>query len=197
MEKQQDSKEFNHEAGFKIIYEMIESAKSKIGKNYFYYLFWGYWVVAACLLEYFLIKVANYPYHYLVWTIMMPLGCFITLVFYTRMKRTVNSKTFIGTTMGFLWGGWFISFIILLVFANLKHDYTLILPMTMAMYGLAIFVSGGVVQFRPLLLGGIVAWLGSIGAFFVPYLGQLVILTGVVIISYIIPGHLLKQLSKA
>jgi len=197
MEDQTNMKEFNHEAGLKVIYEMIESAKSKIGKNYFYYLFWGYLVVATCLLEYLLITVARYPYHYLAWTVLMPLGSLITLIFYLRQKKSVKSKTYISTTMGFLWGGWLISFVILIVFANLKHEYTLILPMAMAMYGLAIFISGGVVNSRPLLFGAVVAWMASVAAFFVPYLGQLLIMTGVVIVSYIVPGHLLKRQSKA
>jgi len=197
MENNSNIKEFNHEAGLKVIYEMIESAKSKIGKNYFYYLFWGYLVMATCVIEYLLIAVVKYPQHYIVWPVLMVSGTLVTFLFYLREKRAVTSKTFIGTTMGFLWSGWVISFVILLLFANLKQDYNIIIPVTLAMYGLAIFVSGGVVNFRPLLLGAVVAWMGSVAAFFVPYQGQLMIMMGVVVVAYIIPGHILKNKSKA
>ncbi|MBN1790610.1 MAG: hypothetical protein JW830_08950 [Bacteroidales bacterium] len=188
--------ELSHETSFKIIYEMIESAKAKIGKNYFYYLFWGYLIVATCLLEYFLITVVKYQEHYLVWPVLMPLGALITLFFYLRQKRNNTSKTYIGITMSYFWGGWMISFSVLMLFANLKQEYMVIIPVILAMYGLAAFVSGGVVSFRPLVWGAALAWAAAVVSYFLPYLAQLMVLAGVVAISYIIPGHMLMQLSK-
>jgi len=47
-----------------------------------------------------------------------------------------------------------------------------IFPVVIAMYGLASFVSGGVVNFKPLIIGAVIAWLASVAAFFVPYLYQ-------------------------
>jgi hypothetical protein len=192
----QNLNELSHETSFKIIYEMIESAKAKIGNNYFYYLFWGYLIVATCLLEYFLITAVKYQEHYLVWPILMPLGVLITLFFYLRQKRNNTSKTYVGITMSYFWGGWMISFSVLMLFANLKQEYMVIIPVILAMYGLAAFVSGGVVSFRPLIWGAVLAWTAAVVSYFLPYLAQLLVLAGVVIISYIIPGHMLKQLSK-
>jgi len=197
MENETYTKEFNHEAGLKVIYEMIELAKSKIGNNYFYYLFWGYLVVVACITEYILITAVKYSQHYLVWLILMPVGTLITLLFNFRQRRKAEKRTFVGTTMIYLWSGWFFSFVILLLFANLKQEYTLIIPLSLAMYGLAIFVSGGIVNFRPLIIGAVLAWMASVASFFVSYPAQLVIMAGVVIVAYIIPGHILRTKSKA
>jgi len=192
----QNSQEFSHEASLKIIYEMIESAKSRIGKNYFYYLFWGYLVAITCLLEFFLITVVKYPGHYLVWAILMPLGALITLVFYFRNKSGIQSKTYVGSTMSYFWSGWFFSFLILMLFVNMKQEYMMIIPIILAMYGLADFVSGGIVSFKPLIWGAVVAWVAAIVSFFIPYLAQLLVLTGVIVLSYIVPGHMLMHLSK-
>jgi hypothetical protein len=196
MENNTNIKEFSPEASLKIIYEMIEATKSEIGKNYFYYLFWGYLVAITSILEYFLIAAVEYSKHYLVWPVLMTAGTIVTLVFYIRTHKASLSKTFIGTTMGYLWAGWFISFCILILFIILKGDHGLILPVIMAMYGLAIFVAGGIVSFKPLLIGAIVAWIGAIASFFTPYTAQLMILAGVVIVSHIIPGHILRNKSK-
>ena len=192
----QNLNELSHEASLKIIYEMIESAKAKIGKNYFYYLFWGYLVAFTCLLEYFLITVVKYPEHYLVWPILMPLGALITMGFYLKQKGNYASKTYVGTTMSYFWGGWVVSISVLMLFANLKQEYEMIIPIILAMYGLAAFVSGGVINFRPLIWGAVLAWTAAIASYFVPYLAQLLVLTGVVIVSYIIPGYMLMHLSK-
>jgi hypothetical protein len=197
MENNADNKDFHPEASLKIIYEMIESAKSKIGSNYFYYLFWGYLVAVTCLIEFVLITLVKYSGHYLVWPVLMAAGALVTVLFYVREKKTHSSKSFIGTTMSYLWLGWAVCFCILLLFLNLRHDYTLILPMIMAMYGLAVFISGGVVNFKPLIFGAVIAWIASVVAFFVTYPVQLIIMVGVVLAIDIIPGHLLKNKSKA
>jgi hypothetical protein len=196
MENNTNTNEFSPEASLKVIYEMIESAKTKIGRNYFYFLFWGYLVAFTCIMEYILIVLEN-PKHYLLWPVLMMAGTIVTLIFMWKEQKSATSKSFIGTTMGFLWSGWFISFAILILFVNLRKDWGLILPMIMTMYGLAIFVAGGVINFRPLLIGAVVAWIASVVAFFVPYPVQLMILAGLVIVSHVIPGHILRNNSKA
>jgi hypothetical protein len=195
METNIENKNFNHEEGFKIIYQMIESAKSTVGKNYKYYLIWGYLVIISCVAEYLLIALAHYKYHYMIWPVLMLLGCILTVILVLHQRKLNRVKSYIGSFMSYLWGGWFVSLVILLVFVNLKHDYNLIIPLVLAMFGLAIFVSGGIVSFRPLLIGGILAWSASILTFFMPYLTQLVVMAAVVIISYIIPGYILKTVS--
>ncbi|HLO60799.1 MAG TPA: hypothetical protein VK179_18755 [Bacteroidales bacterium] len=196
MENNVTSKEFNPEAGLKVIYDMIQSAKARIGKNYFYYLFWGYLVAFTATLEYLLIAVFEYPKHYMVWPVLMMAGLIVTIAFYLGEKKTQKSRTFIGTAMEFLWLGWLICFAILVLFANLRHDYTLIIPVILAMYGLAIFVAGGMVSFRPMIVGGILAWMASVGSYFVDYPIQLIILAVLVIVSHIVPGHILKHQSQ-
>ncbi len=192
METRNNSEEFNPEASLKVIYEMLQSTRAKIGKNYFYYLFWGYLVAATCIAEYVLITVVEYNKHYLVWPAFMVIGLFISLIFYFRDNKARTSRSYVGTTIGLLWSGWFVSLCILILFLNLKGDYLLILPVIMSMYGLAVFVTGGVVSFRPLMFGAVLAWTGSMIAFFEPYTIQLIIMIAVVIFSYVIPGYILK-----
>jgi hypothetical protein len=132
----------------------------------------------------------------MVWPVLMGLGAIASGIFYFRIKKQRSSKTHIGQVMSYLWGGWLVSFLILIVFANLNEDYAAILPLTLVMYGLGIFVSGGVIDFRPLIFGGILSWIAAVVSFFQPHTVQLLIMSGVVILSYIIPGHMLRRLSK-
>ena len=187
---------FNHEAGLKVIYEMIESARSKIGSNYFYYLLWGYLVAFTCAAEYILIKLGNYARHYMVWPVFMGIGLAVTLFFSLRQKKAAGSKTFIGTAMIYLWSAWIVSFLIFIGFANLNQDYEMIFPVTLVMYGLGIFIAGGLVDFKPLIIGAVLSWGASVAAFFSPYQVQLLIVFVAVIMAYIIPGHILKNKSK-
>jgi len=54
-----------------------------------------------------------------------------------------------------------------------------------------------VVNFKPLLFGAAVAWIASVIAFFVTYPVQLILLAAMVTVSHIIPGHILRNKSKA
>ena len=66
-------------------------------------------------------------------------------------------------------------------------------PLVMLIYGIWLFISGGALKFRPLIIGGIVNWLLGITAFFFAFEMQLLILALAVLLGYIIPGHLLKR----
>lgn len=64
MENNANTGELNPEASLKLIYEMIDAARTKIGKNYFYYLFWGYLVASKHSLLYWpecLLFLISYP----------------------------------------------------------------------------------------------------------------------------------------
>ena len=191
-----ENSSFNPEEGLKTIYAMIQRAKSTIGNNYRYYLLWGYLVLTACMLEYLMIKLTAYKQHYIVWPVLMGLGALVSGFWALGRKRKSSSISHIGNVMSYLWGGWFVCFLILLLFANLGGEYSSILPLVLAMYGLGIFISGGVVDFKPLIIGGIISWAAAVLAYFQPYTQQLLLMSAVIIVSYIIPGHMLRRLSK-
>jgi hypothetical protein len=196
METFDENRNFNHEDGLKTIYAMIQKAKSTIGGNYRYYLLWGYLVLSACLLEFILIRLVHFNRHYIVWPLLMGFGALVTAMWTIRQRIGSKSQSHIGRVMGYLWGGWLVSFLILMLFANLRQEYDVILPLTLAMYGLGIFVSGGVVDFKPLIIGGIISWMAAVLTFFQPYTLQLLLVSVVIIVTYIIPGHMLRVLSK-
>lgn len=69
-------------------------------------------------------------------------------------------------------------------------------PMVMLIYGMWLFISGGALKFKPLIIGGIINWILAIAALFVMFQTQLIILAAAVLLGYIIPGHMLRQKFK-
>ena len=196
METNNESRGFSYEDGLKTIYAMITSTKNTIGENYLFYLLWGYLVGLACISEYILMRVLHYERHYMVWPVLMGLGMVLSGVLTFRMQRGRTHRTFIGSIMSYLWGGWLVSFLIIIYFSTQLQNHNLIMPITMVMYGMGIFISGGVINYRPLIIGGIISWIAALVAYFQPYNLQLLIMTATVIVSYIIPGHMLRMESK-
>lgn len=174
----------------KLIEEMIASAKGNIKEGSVFYLIWGWLVLIAAMLNYVLLNVVTTPYHWFPWAILMPLGGIISMIVGNRKKSKQNVKTYVDRAMGFLWGGFGATLLAVLV-AMPKIGPTVAYPMMIFLYGLGTFVSGGILNFKPLKLGGIACWfIGSV-AVYVEFSNQLLLLALVIVVSYLIPGHLL------
>jgi hypothetical protein len=196
MDTKTENTEFSYTDGLKTIYAMIETTRGNIGKNYLYFLIWGYLVALASVSEYLLIRIFHFSRHYLVWPVLMSIGLVISILLSFQQRKSRTHRTIIGSMMAFLWSGWLVAFLILLFYATVRNDFRMILPITLVMYGLGVFVSGGILNFRLMIVGGIIAWIASLISFFQPYDIQLLIIFATVVIAYIIPGHLLFRVTQ-
>jgi hypothetical protein len=119
----------------------------------------------------------------------------IVTIVYSRKRENKAVTTYIGESMGYLWTGIGISFFVLsFIISNMREDgWYYGYPFFILFYGLGTFVSGKILQFRPLVIGGIFNWLLACVCVFVPYDYQLLIAAAAILTSYIIPGHLIAN----
>jgi len=175
-----------------IIHEMIAVSKGKIKENSFFYLLWGWLVLIASLSHYFLLKI-EYEQAYLPWPILMTLGGIASAIQGIRLGKKSNVITIIDKAMMYLWWGFVVMiFIVLVMTSYQKINWTSTYPLIIALYGLGTFVSGGILKFKPLIIGGIGAWIISITAFFVAPINVLLLTALSIVIAYLIPGYMLK-----
>jgi len=64
------------------------------------------------------------------------------------------------------------------------------------MYGMPTFLSGIILKFRPLIIGGVCCWVFSFFSSFVASEYQSLFIAAAVIVAWIIPGYILKQIFK-
>ena len=69
-------------------------------------------------------------------------------------------------------------------------------PFILALVGLATFVSGSIYRFLPLIFGGIIFWISSMGCMYFNGPEQLLIDAGATFLGYILPGIMLWRKSK-
>lgn len=184
-------KEISQEESLKIISDMIGQAKSNLAKGgSFYFLLWGFVVAIANLSAYYLVVVVNYPKPYIVWLIMIPAGI-ATIVYSVRHKKRAKVHGHLDKIYGQMWLGVFVCIMITLVFMNKieMQQNAIILLIT----GLATFVSGRMLNFTPLVLGGIALWIASVFAFTVSPVEQNLVAGIAIIVGYVIPGFLLRR----
>lgn len=180
--------------GLAIIEAMINKAKNRFSENGFLYLLWG-WVIFACsIAQFMLLNVFHYERHYLVW--MLTWVAVIIQIFYLyRRKRRKTVRTYTDDIIGYVW----ITFVILMVLMGflvsrtLDDQHFMFLDVVfLALYGMPTFLSGIILKFRALVIGGICCWVLSAVATVVQSEYQLLFLAAGVITAWIIPGYLLR-----
>ncbi len=190
---------FDPQQSLLLIESMINRAKDKFAEDGSMYLLWG-WVVFVCSLSQFvLLHFFKYPYHYLVWIIAWIIAIYQAI--YTRKKHKYRKvRTYTSYILGYVW----ITFVIVIFLLTILMGqlttgeyYTHINPILLTIYGMPIFLSGIILRFKPLIIGGIGCWILSIIAMLiVNYDYQFLMIPVAMIIAWIIPGYLLRAKYK-
>jgi hypothetical protein len=182
----------DHTEKLNLIYEMIENSKTNLSSSAFFYLLWGWLVLVASLTHFFLMKV-HVDYSYLVWPAMMIAGMIASTVKGIRLGKQTKVWTHIDTALVYLWWGFFFTIVVFLAFAIAgRMSWNVTDALIISLYGLGTFVSGGILKFRPLIIGGICSWVIALFAFWVREEYVLLLIAASVIIAYLIPGYMLK-----
>ena len=191
---------FSPQQSLFLIQSMIDKTKGNISQNRFYFLMWGWIAFIGIMGQFFLKVVMEYRHHYAIWLITI-VGTIISIIYTIKNKKREAVKTYIGDAMGFLWTGMGISFFILsfiITFMDTnKTGWLYCYPFFILMYGLGTFVSGKLLQFKPLIIGGIINWILACIAVFFEFDYQMLFAAAAILTSYLIPGYLIKPTSNA
>ena len=76
---------FSPQQSLQLIESMINRAKDKYAEDGFMYLLWGWLVFACSIMQFVLLHVFGYTYHYIVWLATIPV--FIYQAYYVKKKR--------------------------------------------------------------------------------------------------------------
>jgi hypothetical protein len=182
---------FTPQQSLMLIQTMIDKTKGNLSRNRFYFLLWGWYTFIAIITQFILKVVLHYERHYLVWLGVIP--AVIGTVIYTfkqNKRRTV--RTYVGESMASLWTGVGVSFFVLsFIISSSKEGWMFSYPFFILLYGLGTFISGRILKFTPLVVGGVINWVLACLAGYVHYDYQMLLAAIAILTSYIIPGHLL------
>ncbi len=183
------------EQSLQVIQSMINKTKQDMSDNSIYFLVWGWITFIACTGQFILKHFVKYEKHYMVWLLIL-VGIAFSIYQGRKQEKTQRVKTYVGDSMKYLWMGMGICFFVLsMILSKIGWD-SAVFPFFIMMYGLGTFVSGNILQFRPLIIGGISAWVLAIGAAYVEYDYQMLFGAAAILISYIIPAYMFRFKNK-
>lgn len=185
------NEELSKDESLKLITEMIGQAKRNLAKGgSFYFLLWG-WVIALANLGHYLIDRNDwYEHPYVVWLLVIP-AVIITIIYSARRDSKAKIVSHYDRVYGQIWMAIFIAIMILLVFmAKLDFNQNAVI---LLFSGLGTYLSGFLLRFKPLILGGIALGISSVIAFNVSVMDQYLVAAVGLVLGYLIPGYLLKR----
>lgn len=190
-------KEFNETESLALIQEMIENSKARLGESSFFFLLWGWLVLIASLLH-FILLFTGFQYPYLPWPVVMAIGGIVAGIAGYRMKKRSGIKTYLGTSMKYLWLSFAVTMFFILFSAGLgKITWEMSNVLIIALYALGTFATGGIIKFKPLIIGGIASWIIACASLFIAPQYTLLSIALSIVIAYLIPGYLLKSKEKS
>jgi hypothetical protein len=184
-------KDFSPQESLLLIRSMIETTKHSISDNSHFFLLWGWATMIGCITQYFLLVVVHFEKHYYAWFV-TPVAVAIHLIFISRYKKDQQVKTFISEATESVWiiiGASYMA--LFFVFYHIGWQYCF--PFYIMLYGIGTFISGSLIKFKPMKIGGIICLCLAAATSYVPYTTQILLMAFAILISYIIPGYLLRN----
>jgi hypothetical protein len=191
----EDNQNFSAEQSLQVIQAMIQKAKNDVANNSFYLLLWGWLIFIAALLNFGLMKFTRFEQPYLAWNLVW-IGAIASIIKGIKDSKKIAVKTFVGETMkvfgisqGILYFG--------LAFFFGKYDlWAVAFPLYILVYAVTCFFMGALMQFPLLKWTGLLCLPIMVIAVYVSFEWQMLLMALAILISYIIPGHVLSGKEK-
>lgn len=192
MENKTDN--LNPQQSLELITNMIRQTQGNVSGSSFYFLLWG-WVITLCNfgMYYFLNFTEYQRYAPIVWTLCIP-AWIVTMIYGSKQGKSMQHTTHLDRISMWLWIG--LGFTILPAWLlggkiNWMVNAVILMPV-----GMATFVSGIIIRFKPLLFGGITFWIAGTLCYLVPPTDQYLIGGVAMIFGYLVPGYMLRKLNQ-
>lgn len=189
------TKEMHPSESLVLINSMINTSKNRLADDGFYIIFWG-WLILSCALINYLSLLMHSNYGYLVWPILPPLGAIVSIIYGRIQKKKETVKTYIDSYLAYSWTAFIVAMCITLLFIHINGIKTTYFFL-MLLYGMATLTSGGLLNFRPLVIGSLFSFVCAICSIFVAEREQFLLIAASLLLSYIIPGHMLQAKYKS
>jgi hypothetical protein len=179
---------FSEKESLKLIGEMISKAKRSYVEKGIASIVWGTLIIICSLLTWAKMQKIFDP-GFDVWLLVF--AAVIPQIFFSIKER--RSKNFVShteQTMSYVWSAFGIA-IFVLSFYNAKYGHDESSTLFMILYGIPTFITGGIFNFRPMLIGGLLCWIFSVVSVFTKPDIDMLLMAGCGLFAWLIPGIIL------
>ena len=180
-----------NEEQIKIINETIAKTKFSLKPLGYNLIFWGLLIISMSVFHYFFPDLVQFSYYSstIYWVLFPLLGMIYTTYYNIKIGNKIGYETILGRVIKIIWGvfggSWLAIVIISLIYNdNPVQDILFLLGVTLTMSGL-------IIKFNKITLGGILLILFVIYTYFVPDLNFLLVNVVGITFGMLLPGFAL------
>jgi hypothetical protein len=200
--KQPNSDSFDESQSIQVIREMIQVSQKKLKNDGILFILWG-WIAFYGNITGYIVReiVLTYQFQKILDKSGIVLGLFaLTYTIYYIWKQRKKVQTYIGISLRYVWISMFICLVLInLIQSNVIHtiNFELQHPIFMVFIAFATAVTGGILRYKLIVIGGIIFGLIALlsSYFSLPY--QLILESIAWLIAFVIPGHILYAKRKS
>lgn len=189
-----EDKKLNEQESLELIAQMIRNTKTRVKKNGgLPFLIWGYTtVVVSILVWYVVVSTRRYEWQCL-WFLLPAVSCTLTY-FMVRKDKEPVVKTFVDQVIKYIWMifGWTVFLVSCLGMIRQMPILFLIL----LLLGMGTMLTGLIVRFKPVIIGGLFGMLSSLLCLWLEGTDQILAFAPAFIFMMIIPGHIMNRMSS-
>lgn len=180
------------EQSLRLIESMIGQAKKSFSRVSFYFLLWGILLTLAMLATYLLRDLPDAVGQGAPWGVAGIGGGIISGIHGARQGKREPVNNPMDGLIGWLWSSFVITMFITIVMSVMdQRDPAAMITL---LTGIPTFMTGQIMRFRPLIIGGVIFWLAGI----VMHITQdplvlTLLYCGAMLLGYIVPGIMLKR----
>lgn len=193
MDKHTD--DFSPQESLQIIQAMIDKTKDSVADKSYYFLLWGWLVLIAALTQFVLKVIVRTGLNPVAWNLMF-LGIIFSIIHGRKEQSRRRVKSHVDDSLRYLWTGVAVNQVLIVLVFSVRGDWQNCYTFFIMLYSIGCFVTGRILKFPPLVWGAIAGWLLVIVTLFAGYDYNILVLALAILVSYIIPGYLLRSEHK-
>jgi hypothetical protein len=184
-----DEKELSPQESLQLIQAMIDKAKNSYVANGIGPLFWGVLITFCSLVTYGEMEF-NLKLPFDIWWL-TTIALLPQIFFAWRSKRQSKFRSHDDVVMNYVWATFFICLVLLSFYSNVQHPIAY--GLYLIIYGMPTFITGGIRNFKPMIIGGIVCWICSIISCYTTFKINMLLSAVSAISAWLVPGIILRR----
>lgn len=184
-----EERQLNEKDSLELIARMIQHTRKKMEKSHgIPFLVWGYTtIVISILVWYFIGLTGDYRVNYL-WFLIPLIGA--PLMFFFIRKHEKGVTTYIDRVIGYIWVVLGIAALVISLAAMFFWNFPILFVVILLM-GSGTAITGLIVRFLPITVGGFGGILLSLACLLVSGTDSILVFAGLFFLMMVVPGHIL------
>lgn len=186
----EEEKQLTEKESLALIASMITKAKNSYINSGVGPLFWGI-LITVCSLTTYAQVAFKFELGFDIWFISL-FALIPQAYFSLKEKKPKNFTSHDESMMNYVWTTFTVCVLMLSFYTYRTHTFNS-LALYMMVFGIPTFITGGIHKFKPMIIGGLICWICSIGSYYTNFANGMLLMALSAISAWLVPGIILRR----